>query len=331
VNSPFMIGLFVITGTLLLAAAALWLGASRLFHEYNFYTTYFNASVQGLETGQPVKYQGVPIGNIQSVRVAPDGKLVEVIFRLDKTVQVSDSMRIRIEMASIAGSKYLLLFFPDTPQLLYSYPDISALSPPFPVIRSAPSAIEEMRVSLNEAINTILAIDSRGISVQSVRALKAIAEMMENPELFQTVHNLNRTSSTLSKLVNALDTTRIVGNVDRMADNVELTSRNMIAMSESMLATARRLESIATKLDQEIAQLNIARRADMVVSRYDSTMQTLTTTITAVGRSSERSLSDIRALVQELKSTSRDVRRAVRSLGDNPGQMLLAEPPPKEK
>jgi ABC-type transporter Mla subunit MlaD len=331
ISSPFMIGVFVLSGLALLVGLTLWLGAIRLFKEYNFYTTYFNSSVQGLEAGQPVKYQGVPIGNIQNLRVASDGKLIEVNFRLDKKIVIHDSMRIRIEMASIAGSKYLLLFYPDTPHQLYQYPDISALTPEHPVVRSAPSAIEEMRVSLNEAINNVLAIDTRGISLQSIRTLRSIAQLMENPELFQTVHNLNRTSNALSKILGAADTAKIVSDVDRIVGDVEVTSKNMIAISETLLKTSQKLDEIAARLSSDIEKLDISRRAEQVVTRYDSTMTAITRSATSLGRRTEASLDDVRGLVQELKATSRDFRRSARMLNDNPGQLLLGEPLPKEK
>jgi phospholipid/cholesterol/gamma-HCH transport system substrate-binding protein len=330
-SSPFLTGLFVLVGLGVLAALVIWLGASKFFREYNVYNTYFNSSVQGLDPGQPVKYQGVNIGNIKALRVAPDGKLIEVEFRLDKKIQVSDSMRIRIEMASIAGSKYLLLFYPDAKHAHGGFPDISGLSPEHPVIPSAQSSIEEIRESLNEAINNVLAIDSRGISAESVRALRAVAQAMENPELAQTVHNLNRTTQGVSRIVNAADTARLVQDIDRVVADAATTGKSMVEISQSLLATSQKLESIATKLDQDISKLDISRRADEVVRRYDTTMLNLSTTITGVGRRTEMSLSDARALVQELKAASRDFRRAVRAINDNPGQLLLAEPPPKEK
>jgi ABC-type transporter Mla subunit MlaD len=296
------------------------------------YNTYFNSSIQGLEVGQPVKYQGVPIGNIKALRVASDGKLIEVEFRLDKKIAVNDSMRIRIEMASIAGSKYLLLFYPDVAHSGdYGHLDLSGVSPEHTVIRSAPSAIEEIRESLNEAINNVLAIDSRGISAQSVRALRAIAQAMENPELFQTMHNVNSTSMALRRIVSAIDTAHIATDIDRVVSDVEVTSRNTILISETLLKTAQRLESISAKLDEDVTKLDISKRADEVVRRYDTTMQALSGTITGVGQRTETSLSELRSLVQELKATSRQMRRTVRAVGDNPGQLLLAEPPPKEK
>ena len=46
------------------------------------YVTYFSESVSGLVKESPVTYKGVPIGEIDKMGIAPDGKLVEVVFRV---------------------------------------------------------------------------------------------------------------------------------------------------------------------------------------------------------------------------------------------------------
>ncbi len=326
-----MIGLFVIVGMALLITVVLWLGASKLFQEYHFYITYFNTSVQGLEAGQPVKYQGVPVGNIQSLGVASDGKLIQVVIRINKNVALNDSMRIRIEMASIAGAKYLLLFYPDHPQSTWGYPDISILNPEYPVIRSAPSSMEEIRVSLSEAINNLMAIDTRGISIQSVRTLRAISELLEKPELSDIVGNVNRSSLALSRLLGAADTARFVSSLQVVTNDAQQMSKNLVMMSESLVRTSQQMERMAATIDTNVQRLDLASRVDKAFSRYDSVMVTIGKSATSVGKQTELSLGDVRSLVQELRAASREIRRSARSLSDNPGRALFAEPPPKEK
>ncbi len=325
-----MIGAFVLVGLTALVVLTLWLGAAKFFQEYNEYNTYFDTSVQGLEAGQPVKYQGVPVGNIQRLRLADDGKLIEVAVRINKNVAINDSMRLRIEMASIAGSRYLLLFYPTENILMVSHPKLG-FKPDHPVIPSAPSAIEELRVSLNEALNNVLAIDTRGISKESVRALKSIAEAMENPEIAEILHNVNVSARGVGRLVGAFDTARIVGKAGNVMNDAQETSKNLIAMSETLLRTAEQLEKITARVDREIDQIQVAKQAEKIVSRYDTTMLGIQTSVATLTRRADNSVSNLAVLIQELKATNRDLRKALRTVNDNPSQMLFAEPPPKEK
>ena len=63
----FKIGLFVIAGTLVLAIAIIIFGGGKYFEETYILETYFEQSVQGLDVGAPIKFQGVQVGNISEI------------------------------------------------------------------------------------------------------------------------------------------------------------------------------------------------------------------------------------------------------------------------
>lgn len=325
-----MIGVFVLSGLTALVVLILWLGAAKLFQEFTEYNTYFDTSVQGLEAGQPVKYQGVPVGNIQRLRLAPDGKLIEVTVRINKNVHIADSMRLRIEMASIAGSRYLLLFYPEDKMLLNAHPKLN-FKPDHPVLASAPSSIEELRVSINEAINNVLALDTRGISKESVRALRALAQSLENPEIADIIHNVNLSSKAVGRFVGAADTAKIVAKANVVMNDAQEVSKNLVAMSTTLAKTAEQLEKVTASVEKEITQMQLAKRTDDVVRRYDTTMITVQNSVVSLTRRADNSVSNLAILIQELKATNRELRKSLRLVNDNPSQLLFAEPPPKEK
>ena len=82
-SSKFLIGLFVIVGVLICAAVIIWVGAARFFMKGSLYAVYFDESVQGLQVDSAIKYRGVEIGKVQSIDVAPDYRLIEVIMKID--------------------------------------------------------------------------------------------------------------------------------------------------------------------------------------------------------------------------------------------------------
>jgi len=54
-----------------------------MFTKGFLYATYFDESVQGLQVDSAIKYRGVEIGKVQSIGVAPDYRLIEVIMKID--------------------------------------------------------------------------------------------------------------------------------------------------------------------------------------------------------------------------------------------------------
>ena len=76
--SRFRLGLFFTLGTVLFVAMMIWLTGWFRNPDTRPYVCYFSESVQGLETGSSVRYRGVPVGTVERIAVAPDGRLVEI-------------------------------------------------------------------------------------------------------------------------------------------------------------------------------------------------------------------------------------------------------------
>ena len=123
VSNAFMIGLFVIVSTVVLIGAVIWLGANKFFKENIYFVTYFDGSIEGLENGSAVKYQGVPVGSVSKIELAPDGKLVQVTMQIKRKIDLRDNMRVKLEWAaSPAENSYNCIFGQKRPPLEASAP-----------------------------------------------------------------------------------------------------------------------------------------------------------------------------------------------------------------
>jgi ABC-type transporter Mla subunit MlaD len=68
----FKLGLFILIGLGLLVAGAIALGAGRMFEKSIQIETCFDQSIAGVDVGAPVKYRGVTIGHVASIRFPRD-------------------------------------------------------------------------------------------------------------------------------------------------------------------------------------------------------------------------------------------------------------------
>src|SRR5262249_18362268 len=85
-------------------------GTTGLFTTNITLFTYFD-NAEGLRSGQPVDLHGVPMGNVQSVRVV-SGRLekpVQVVMRINKKFQplVRDTSTATIKTAGVLGESYV--------------------------------------------------------------------------------------------------------------------------------------------------------------------------------------------------------------------------------
>lgn len=94
-TNHWKLGLFVVLGVVITIGAFVFFGGRALQRETVSYKTYFDESVQGLETGSPVKFRGVTIGSVTSIDVAADRRHVEVTYELG--VKVLDALGLAVE------------------------------------------------------------------------------------------------------------------------------------------------------------------------------------------------------------------------------------------
>ncbi|PQJ34083.1 paraquat-inducible protein B [Salinibacter sp. 10B] len=70
--NPTVIGLFVVGAIVLAIVGVGALGANQIFDQRTTFISYFDESVNGLDVGAPVKFKGVPIGEVTDIKLRVD-------------------------------------------------------------------------------------------------------------------------------------------------------------------------------------------------------------------------------------------------------------------
>ena len=138
-SSKFLIGLFVIAGLLIGAVIIIWVSAADLFMKGSTYVSYFDESVQGLQTDSAVKYRGVEIGKVESIKVAPDYRLIEVVMKINLSDDLQKHTYAQLKTAGITGIVFIELDRLQAGEKLD--PPKFKFTAPYPVIPSRRSEI----------------------------------------------------------------------------------------------------------------------------------------------------------------------------------------------
>jgi phospholipid/cholesterol/gamma-HCH transport system substrate-binding protein len=316
ISSSFLVGIFVIVGVLTIVGVILWLGANQFLKEQNQFVSYFEGSVEGLDPGSPVKYQGVPIGSISKIRVAPDGRLVEVIMQIEKVLKVDDSMRVKVEMSGLAGGKFMQLYYPTDSKTLGMYPRIT-FRPPYPVIQSTPSGIQEIETAARDVMNNLMKLNVGDISQGTVNFLTASTKFFESENLSSIIKGIDEAIISLNKILTRADTVDIIQNLSQTSKMLSQTSNN--------------LQKFSDNLNIQLADLNLKSHIDVAFQKYDSLMAKAEKVIDLLGYRTETALFGLNEAIEGIKTTNRQFRRSLRAITDNPGELFLSEPPKLEK
>ncbi len=311
----FIIGLFVVTGFVLLSLGLLWFGASKFFKENIYYVTYFEGSVEGIAKGTPVKYLGVPVGSVYEIRVAPDGRTIEIVMVIEKSITLSDSLRVKIEFSGLTGGRFLQLFYSDDPYVLNWYPKIK-FNPPFQYIKSAPSGIETLEVAVREVVSNLMEFKFREVSSNTIAFLKSATDFLKNEEIYATLSNLKETTEHLKSMAGKLDTTKILYELEKA--------------SENLTRITNKLEEFADSLQKEIVKAQISDRIDKTFTRVDSLVNFGNNVVFTFGTKAELLSYSLNDLISGLRKSNALLQKLIREYTLSPGQILLSEPPPEE-
>jgi len=361
-TNHWKLGVFVVASTTLALGTLFWVGARRFGAETVDRVTYFEESVQGLDVGAPVKVRGVPIGTVATIRIAPDGKLVEVkaliqteeLRRLGIEVDTlstrpdkdpadersaESELRLSLSSTGITGVKFIEADYvpPTTPTPRLSF------TPPRNFIPSATSTL----ASLEGA--------ARNIGDELPRTLAAIRELSSTLEA--RVASVD-TSTLNARVIQVLENgERLLGSVERVLGQVGPGGDDLVKQVGSLVQDGRdSVASLRALIDRlgksdgpvERAASSLVSLASDAGTLVDAAKDMLTSSgvadTTAAIRSTTVAVTDAAASFQtlardlqpaatDLRETLSDLRAALRRIEElagylerDPGALLRGRP-----
>ena len=262
--NKYKLGLFVLSGMALLVLVLFLLGIATIFKPKVEFVTLFDESVQGLESGAPVKFRGVTIGKVSSVTVRPSDNLVRVdmqaelsaidvgkgkssvitrkaefFYKMEK--EVEKGLRCRLDLTGITGLKYVEINYYDP--LKNPVPD---LVPPKGVryIPSTPSFLRGLSTNLTTTLARISNIKFDEISTELLGSLKSINSFVTDPRINDLAEKIDR----------------ITDNLDATTANINkvMTEPNIREISDGIKKSLTSLNDLSKNLQRQIEEAKIS-------------------------------------------------------------------------
>ncbi|MFW6334641.1 MAG: MlaD family protein [Desulfosalsimonas sp.] len=316
-RTKFSVGLFVIIGMCAVVLFVLWLGMSEYFREGSKFTAYFDESVQGLSRDAAVKYRGVNVGQVDRIGVAPDGRLVEIVFTLDRQLQNPENLVAQIKSVGLTGIMFVELERAKPGDKTYA-PDDRKFTPQYPVIETKPSDMKRLLTDINEILADIKKVDAEGISKRLAALIESMQMTLVNAEIDELTRGLQQTIENTNRI---LESDRLE-NLARSADKSAADIQSLI--SETRQAVERLDKTVAgssDKFNQAADQVSMAAgRADSIFKEGGHTLEFAD----MKAREYDRRIKD---LLDELNEAAFSLNLLIDQINRQPSRLIRGGPP----
>ena len=296
-----LIGAFTLIVTVFLLLFALWAAKFSSERSWQRYAVVFNEPVTGLSEGSSVQYNGISIGTVETLRLAPeDPRRVLATLRVQADVPIKTDTRAKMSITGITGSPFIQLTggSPKAPRL------VDVAQQEIPVIQTEASALQNIADTANRLVARLDLVLSEK-NVQHVSQTLANIESLtgsiadQRKDLREVIVNARRASAQLEQTLATAN--GAVGRIDR-----ELVDK---------------LPSLVNKLDNTLTKLDSAAGgANSVINENRA----------AISSFANDGLSQLGPTLTDLRGLTRDLRRISDRLDNGAAGYLLGRDAPKE-
>jgi phospholipid/cholesterol/gamma-HCH transport system substrate-binding protein len=273
-----------------------WYAGSSDARDYKRYEIYFKGSVSGLNRGSTVRYLGVEVGRVVTIRIDKRASdRVQVIADIDSLTPISRETLASLSMQGVTGLLYIdLLANAKSSRVMERVP-----SEHYPVIDSVQSNFDRLLSSLPDLVGRATVVVDRAARVLSDDNIMAFSKTMQNIQLTSaTLPGAMRDAAVVvAELKATLVDVRVAASGARQF--IESSGPDLAAASERIRAISENLAKTTANLDR----LMTDHREDLGLFLRDS-------------------LPEIERLLRDSRSAAQEFRELSRSLKADPSQLL---------
>jgi len=327
--SPTLIGIFTLLGLLLGAGALVLFGAGKFFEKSSSIALYFDKSANGLQIGSEVRFGGVRIGRVTSIKVLIDRKenrkIIPVVVELSERdlaavgstagtgidfasetgvrKAVSEGLRARMKQQSLLTGQLYIEFdmVPDAPSFAYQ-PEVR---PPFPTVPTIGTEMDELISGVADGLKKFNSLDLAGV-------MKDLREVLMSTKKRVAAANLKENNDNVVGIT--ADVRGLVGN-DKLKKAINSLDEALTEIDALAKKANHGIDPLLEDLEKTVRQAN-ASLAKIEEASAD---------ISKVANPRAPTLLRLENALDEVERSSRAIKELASDLKRNPNALLLGK------
>ena len=295
-----LIGAFTLLTAAFLLLFGLWAAKYTSDRDWRYFNVIFDEAVTGLTEGGSVQYNGISVGTVDALSLAPDDpRKVIAKVKLRASTPVKVDTHAKLSFTGLTGTAFIQLTggSPDAAPLVGTEDDI-------PTIITESSALQ----NIAETANKLVARLDKVLSDENINNIAKTLENLENAT--GAISDQRADLSTL--IVNA----RISS--EKLANTLDTTNNAVNSIDRELV---QKLPQLIAKLDSTLSRMDsAANNADKLIGENRGAINSFT----------QDGLSQLGPTMEELRALVRDLRKISARFEDNPAGYVLGRQKPKE-
>ncbi len=296
-----LIGGFTLLASIFLLLFALWAAKFSSDRNWREYQVVFTEAVTGLTEGGSVQYNGISVGTVDKLSLAPDdARKVIALLKLKADTPIKVDTRAKLSQQGITGVPFILLSG-GSPQAALLEP---GPNDEIPIIRTEPSALQNIADTANRLVERM----DHLLSEENIRRISA------------TLDNLEQMTGSIAG--QKQDIAALIVNAREVTDGLKVTVSSANGAIDGFDKNlVDRLPALMDKLDSTVANLDsVAGNANALIAENRP----------AVNSFANDGLAQLGPTLAELRRLIRDLRNLSDRLEDKPASYILGRDAPKE-
>ncbi len=309
-----LIGAFVLLAAGALALFTLWIAGNPLNRSYADYDVVFEGPVNGLTEGGEVRFNGIKVGEVQTLRLdREDPNKVVAHIRIDAQTPVRTDSVAQLNFMGITGVTFIQILAGDPKK-----PLLEPVNGQTPIIFTSRTLVDELFQGGQDLL---------GVSGDTIKKINEMLSEENLAHLTATLASIDKVAAKIAQDDGLIDSaTSALKSIDKAVATLETTSKSV---DQALTSISKDVNSVSTDASKALAELEPAlkdaRTAMASVNSAAAQINTdLTPSATAAIQNIGHAASDIQTMMLRLQGLLAQIEQ-------DPSRFVYQQPPPVER
>ena len=292
---------------------AIWFGGVQIDQETKPYRIEFQGAVDGLSTGSPVRYRGVPVGTVSDIRIDPENvELIRVDVDVDSEVPIKKDMYAVLQAQGLTGIGFIQIEG-GTDAAEERVPTDEEPIPRIPARSSALSKVFETAPEIADRLLVVIA-----------RVEQFLSE--ENEQHFQQI--IADFASVSGAVANRSgDIEAVISGASASIEDLRKAAAEVSPLLQEASATLATIRGTAVGLDSEVAELSraLSNAGDSIAGTAGQLEAMVAEARPGMKDFSNTGLYELTQFLVEARFLVANIDRLTRQIDRDPSQFLFGD------